>query len=74
MRKETVYPTIAAGLANCTNASVAWNKIQSAIDKLDNAMIENIWDHCYIKCGYEQTWATRYWGWRAFYHSGESWA
>ena len=74
MRKETVYPSVAAGLAKCPNASAAWNSISDAIDKCDDAMKEDLWDHCYIKCPHEQAMATRYWKLHAYWHAGEAWA
>ena len=53
MRKETVYPKIAAGLEGCEKAGPAWKKVADVIDALDWFEIERVWDHCYIKCGEE---------------------
>ena len=74
MRKESFYPVVTAALKNCPNALPAWTKIQDRIDSIDQAMLENIWDHCYIKCGWEQSLSTKEWKIHDYSGAGWHWA
>ena len=74
MRKSTFYPVVTESLKNCPTALPAWKKIQDRIDSIDQAMLENIWDHCYIKCGYEQGISTKEWKIHDYSGAGYHWA
>ena len=74
MRSKTFYPVVAKGLESCSMAKDGWQKIQDRIDSIDHAMLENIWDHCYIKCGFEEGLSYKAWQMHLFTSSGTHWA